>query len=153
MALEETPHRSLAKAVAPAQQRKTDFRQGQVRCLGDQLQEPIVVRLDRMAAAIAPIFFGSTLPPIFFGSTLPLARHKVWRLLTELAATPKRSRTERSEPPASLASTMRRRRSIDSGLGMADYYDTRSANYSPSYRKIWESPQRQKPAQPGRGTL
>jgi hypothetical protein len=53
MALEEPPHRSLAKAVAPAVQRQADFRQRQVRRLGDQFQEPIPVRLDHMAAAVA----------------------------------------------------------------------------------------------------
>ena len=53
MAFEKPPHRPLAKVVAAAVQRQADFRQCQVRRLGDQLQEPIVVRLDQMAAAVA----------------------------------------------------------------------------------------------------
>lgn len=54
MAPEEPPYRSLPKALASAVQRKTDFRQGQIRRLGDQIPKPIVVRLDHMAASIAP---------------------------------------------------------------------------------------------------
>ena len=63
MALEEAPHRSLPEAVASPVQRQTDFRQGQIRRLGDQLHEPIVVRLDRMAAAVAPHLLRLDAPP------------------------------------------------------------------------------------------
>jgi len=71
-----------------------------------------------MRSPWASLFCERRSPPIGFGATLPLSRKSLESLLTELTLTSKRAATLRMRPPSKTPATIRKRKSIESGLGI-----------------------------------